>query len=78
MSKTFWVNWQTTLAGVIVIVGLGVKIIAALKTKDFGTVFADSKELIPDVIALITGLGLIAAKDKAVTGTGDNAVRPPQ
>ena len=73
LQKLLGINWQTTLTGVLVIVGLIVKIIAALKVKDFTTVFTDVKEVVPDIIALLTGLGLIVAKDYNTAGAGTAA-----
>lgn len=76
LQKLLGVNWQTTLAGLGVIFGLIVKIIAAIKVKDFASVLTDVKELVPDIMALAIALGLIAAKDGGVTGTGSGAARP--
>jgi len=73
LQKLLGINYQTTLTGLLVIIGLIVKIIAALKVKDFSTVFTDVKEIVPDIIALLTGLGLLAAKDYNTVGAGDAA-----
>lgn len=68
------INWKTTLAGLVVVIGLGGKLIVALKTKDFTNAGAILQELIPDIMLLAAGLGLIKAKDQNVTGAGPNAV----
>lgn len=75
LKKLLGINWKTTLPGILVIFGLITKIGAALRTKDFGTVFTSAQELIPDVIALLMGIGLIAAKASDVTGVGTQAAK---
>lgn len=49
-------NWKTTLAGIVAIIG------AIAKMLNAGAVATE------DIVAVVTGIGLIAAKDFNVTG----------
>jgi len=73
LKKLLGINWKTTLPGILVIVGVGAKIANAWRTKDIGTVLSSTQELIPDVMLVLTGIGLITAKASDVTGAGTQA-----
>lgn len=67
------INWKTTMTGITSLVAaLGV-ILNAWRTKDFGTIFTQSQTLIPVIMLILTGLGLLSAKDSTVTGVGSQA-----
>jgi len=67
------INWKTTMAGIAVLAAVVGKLIAALKAKDFATVFTSGQELIPDITAVLVAVGLFNAKDNDTTGAGDAA-----
>lgn len=61
--KHFTINWKTTAAG-------GATILGALAdvAHQFATGTWDGNRLLADATALVTGIGLIFAKDGNVTG----------
>lgn len=59
-------NWKTTFSGVAMILAVVAKIIS----HDF-QIGAE------DVATIMGGIGLLTAKDKDVTGVGDDATRKP-
>ncbi len=63
-------NWKTTSAGILMIVGGVVRFIFALKTGMF-----TEEAVMTTVTAILGGVGLLLAKDGDVTGTGDSARR---
>jgi len=76
IQKLLGVNWKTTVAGLgSLITAVGV-IVNALRTKDFSTVFSQSQTLVPIIVLILTGLGLMNAKDNNTTGAGDAAKKP--
>lgn len=74
LAKLLGINWKTTITGLMIIVGLVVKIIADVKTKDFQSAFTNLQLVVPDIIAFLMALGLLSAKDANVTGVGTVAV----
>jgi hypothetical protein len=72
-QKLLGINWGTTLAGIAAIVAVIGKILLAYRTKDFSAIFSNGQELFADISLLLVGLGLIAAKDRNVTGVGSVA-----
>jgi hypothetical protein len=73
LKKLLGINWKTTLPGILVIFGVIAKILAAWRTKDIATLLTSTQELIPDLIAVLAGIGLITAKASDVTGAGTQA-----
>ena len=73
INKILGLNWKTTLAGISVIVAALSRIVLAYRTKDFETIITDGQMVLTTLIAVLTGLGLIKAKDQNVTGTGAKA-----
>ena len=73
LTKLLGVNWRTTIAGIGSLVTVVGVIVNAWRTKDFGTIFTQAQTLVPIVIGILTGLGLLAAKDSSVVGAGSQA-----
>lgn len=67
------INWKTSLAGLLAIIGVVVKLLADLRTKNLGAIFTNLQELFPLVVTLLVGLGLMNAKDNNTVGAGNNA-----
>lgn len=67
------INWKTTLAGFAVIAAAFGRIAVAYRTKDFQAIFTDGQLVLETLAMLLTGWGLIKAKDQNVTGTGKTA-----
>lgn len=65
-------SWKTTTAGILAIVGGITRLVFAIKTGTF-----NEEAIITTVTSILTGVGLLFAKDGDVTGgTVDNGKRP--
>lgn len=74
LLKILGINWKTTLAGLSSIGAIIAAIIAAVKARDFRAVFDNLPLLFTALSVVLTSLGLLAAKDKTVTGVGSQAL----
>lgn len=67
------INWQTTVPGILVIIGVITKIAIAWRTKDLTTILTSTQELTIDIPLVLGGVGLLTAKAQNVTGVGTQA-----
>jgi hypothetical protein len=76
LNKILGINWKTTITGIGVIVAAGGRMLMAFRTKNYDFVLlAEDGQLIMTTLGLLlTGVGLLKAKDENVTGTGDGAL----
>jgi hypothetical protein len=73
LNKIFGINYGTTILGIGVIFAAVGRVGVAWKSKDF-TALANDGQLIMETLAgLLTGVGLLVAKDRNVTGAGTQA-----
>jgi hypothetical protein len=61
--KNIWKNWKTTSAGILAIVGGITRFAFAMKAGEF-----TEESVTTTVMAILTGIGLIFAKDGNITG----------
>jgi hypothetical protein len=73
LQKIFGINWGTTIAGIAALTAAIGRIALAYRTRDFEAILTDGQLIMQTLLALAVGLGLIAAKDKNVTGVGEQA-----
>lgn len=73
LIKLLGINWGTTLAGLSLIAAAVGRIGVAWKAKDFQAVFTDAQFVLSELAIILTAFGLIAAKDRNVTGAGTQA-----
>jgi hypothetical protein len=73
LTKIFSINYVTTILGLGVIFGSVGRVGLAWKAKDFTALANDGQLIMSTIAGILTGAGLIAAKDRNVTGVGTQA-----
>ena len=76
MFQNLWANvsrnWQTSLVGFIVLIGMALKILFPGNETTIDALIKDVPTAITNLIGFATGVGLLFAKDSSITGTAAN------
>lgn len=72
-QKLLGVNWRTTFAAIVAIIGLAINIQVAWKAKDIRAVANNAEMIMLNLGLIATALTGLNAKDANVTGAGTQA-----
>lgn len=73
LTKIFSVNYATTILGIGVIFAAVGRVAIAWKSKDFVSLATDGQLIMSTAGLILGGFGLVLAKDRNVTGAGQQA-----
>lgn len=74
LNKIFGINYGTTILGIGVIFAAVGRVAVAWRTKDFTALATDGQLIMTTAASILTGLGLLVAKDRNVSGAGNKSV----
>lgn len=70
LARILGINYRTTILGIGVIFAAVGRLVVAYRSRDFTALANDGQLIAETVAALLTGIGVILAKDANVTGAG--------